>query len=260
MNRKGTVEITLLVVMILILAIATIFIFGTSEAITSGKMDLGAFGRLKDAELVAESNVKFISEDIIINRYDDFAKNNKYLIEKRRDDKFTGEFSSLHSRVNENFWNDFDTSFFDIFDKHNFSSTYKDTHGLTVLKKKLKFKFNEENMTADIVGFSFIEDGEILSLKYRTNLSVDIKFSRLGLHSFKEIYEAKEKCDVKNVSNEYYETCYEKELPFFDVEVKSDKNLKYSLEDGDILVKLSTKRKYYLDGEIRAIDFEFVPK
>ncbi|MEJ2267628.1 MAG: hypothetical protein P8X70_00955 [Nanoarchaeota archaeon] len=237
-SKKAQIEIILLVILILFLVSTTIFSFITnSSKIETTISNSNLVRNIYSKENSIEFYIVQEGKHAIVKTYDFFVRNNKFA------DSNTKEFAELSQNLRDDFILEF---------RENFRQSFQDYSGEDIKNLKdlvLQGNFNvdfEENIILKIDNLEEKDFSKRMNIGFFPKFNLEFDFSDMGLHSFDEVYEVKEKC-----KNSIESECYN-DLFNFNVEIEEK-------ESGN-LVKFESKKEFLIGDEIRKIDFDFIPR
>lgn len=250
-NRKGDVSVLLLVILVLLVASATLF----SLVISSGKVK----AKISSAQFINNFYVKQeliefyfnqAGEKTIVKTYDEFSNSGDYI----NNPIISGgeiEFKNINNRLDENFKNRYIENFKEEFESYNFEEDYLRDLRQIILDENFDVVVDKEIVTMTINNLEMNSSIEGINVTYIPEISLEFNLKKIGLHSFNEIYNVKEKC--KNA--EELEECYS-DLIYFDVIVEEKEK---SSSEKYFLVTLTSKKRFLIDRKFENIGFSFVP-
>jgi len=285
-NKKGSISIAVMVVGTLFLFAAVLFILYTDSSRVSGDFnDVFWYGRVYANETSLENSLYFILLESFLDSYqlvlkensEKIGKENINLNEKFRE-KITGmKIEDVGGGV-----------LFTFEDK--VTPTDKATGGL--LKNNfIVYGFN--GLSAGVIINNWKanttrtgSDGRVLlKVNYSSKLNANVSFAQLGLLSFNDIVNIYCGC-LGSSSSDIAKTCFENKFPGFDVsfeniysqgssvipsetpttyvsgDMGSNVNVVSSVsgfaKPVNILVKLNSKDKYYINKKMKKIEFNLI--
>ncbi len=250
-NRRGDITILLLVILVLLVASATLFSFVTSSGKVEAKISDAKFvENIYYKENLVEFYINQAGEKSISKTYRIFSENGDYI----NNPIISGgeiEFGKIHNKLNENFYIKFNQNFKEEFENYNFEEDYLKNLKEVILDGNFDVIVNEENLVIKINNLEINNSVKNINITYIPEISLGFDFQKIGLHSFEKIYEVKEGC--KNV--EEVENCYNKLINFESNVIEKEKSNggKY------FFVTLTSKKQFLIDGKFTNINFSFVP-
>ena len=236
MNKKGVyIGSVIFVIMTILLVVATLFSFLTSTSKVEAEVYDVVF---LDTAYSQEKEMNYLLlqelENAVIESYDEILLNKEYIgggIVKTNSEGYV-EFRDIESNLDSLFKNK-------IKNKLHYNS-------FEVEKK-------ENIFLVSIAGEKIIKNSSKINISYKPILSSEINLNSLGLNSFKEIYEFKEKCiyesSIKEIKN-----CYNSNrnlISYFDLEIPEKTNY--------IVMTLTSKKEFLINNQLQKISFSFVP-
>lgn len=248
MLRKGDSSIVILVLLVVGVVIFTLISFvNGGEKISEVVFDASVAENVRTKIQIQDFYLDSFVEQAVYDSYLEILENNNYMDSPRENPSGSGqwEFSDLKNldfglyfeenikaHFNNNLESDSFVSLKNSFEKGDFETVY--SSGVLT--------FTLKNVSTEVV----YKD---ISIKNYRDVSVVFDFDKNGLHSFERIYEVKEMC--KNEEFERVEECFSA-LNNFDVSVSK------SVSE-NVFVNFES-RKLFLVGELKKIEFGFVPK
>ena len=259
-NKKADLAVVLLVFLVVLLTLSSLFLFLTNSRVDSSSVDVSFLDGLLIREKKAEFYLDSFVEQAFVKTYAGFAANKKYMVNQKEKDGavfFTDVLDD--SKLNSKFKGEFDLNYKVLSqEREKQLSTEIGEDNLDNLKDyeislgdkgaKIRFKnlvFYERQSSERDSGLIHAPPSE-----YVTDFNISVNFNGLGLHSFKEIYNAKEECKVKQGSEEK-EKCFKEKLFNFNVEIIDKASQDY------YLVSLSSKRLFLINNELKPVSFDF---
>ncbi len=250
-NKRGDVAILLLVVLVLLVTMTTIFTLVTSSEKVEIKISNTRF--IENFYLkqdLAEFYIGQAGEKAIVKTYKEFVEGDDYINNPIRSEGEV-EFGEIHSKLNENFRDKFRENFKTEF-SYDFENNYlKNLRGI-IIDDDFEVIVDSGILTIVIDSLEmniFIKD---INITYVPEIFLDFDFKKIGLHSFEEIYEIKEKCK----EDENIEDCYNNLINFEVSVVEKEK----SDEEKYIFATLATKKDFLIGEKFENIEFSFVPR
>ncbi len=250
-NKTGSMHVTLMVFMVATLAIASIFIFATSESNFEGKIsDARVVGFTSNVYDLGQFYINQAGEKAFVDSYTELIKDNSFMANPKKNSNGDVEFGSLNPNLDDDMLKRISPRFKENFNSYEFTNEF-----MIKIKNSIndgKFRIAEENRRFKIVvsNLEFNFSSSSINVIYFPEISSSLDTNKIGLNSFEEIYAAKEKC--KN--DEKVKECFEKDLKSFNVyaEQKTEDGKKY------YLVTLTSKQEFLIDGEFKSIGLRFV--
>lgn len=241
-NRKGSVSIAVMVVGTLFLFAAVLFILYTDSSRVSGDFnDVFWYGRVYANETSLENSLYFILLEHFLDNYQLVLKENSEKIGKENinfNEKFREKITDSKS-----------------YPRPAFLPGYIDD-------KSLVYGFNGLSAGVTIDNWKINDtrtdpDGRVLlKINYSSELSSNVSFDRLELPSFDDINRIYCEC-LRSSNSNFAKVCFENKFSRFDVSF-GDIDL-HNIDGQDkptrILVKLNSKDKYYINKEMKKIQF-----
>lgn len=254
MNKKAQLSVGIFVALVVALVGTTLFLFLSNDVVKKDKLHklpLDFISDLEKRETLTSYYVEDFSRDALVAGYNAFAGKdassyvkvgssyarnvpgygNVVIFDELRTDLngvFEGTFRQHLNYVLQD--KDFVKKWFNVQATNGEGSWDYDV------------EFDGENLIVVFRGFgvgqSQYSNAEDISI-YRTDIPILINLNEIGLHSFQEIYDAKEACE--NVS------CMEQRLSNFDVEFNSENEV----------WTLKTKRHYLINENFQQIEITF---
>lgn len=293
-NKKGNLPIVILVFLVLALLLTSIFTGYFTQKNAFKNYEIERVQIINSNKILFEQNLYVVSKAAFLKTFYEFSLGKDYDYIKNR--KNTGEFFEIHERIEENFNQRFKENFLEILNLANTSQPKLELQYDSLKKGNFDLNYSNEKLKLNFTYISFNEQGEIptssflsllpivgrffessssrssvISLNYKTPIEISIDFEKISLEGFYEIYYAKENCKFLQ-ENDIIKNCLEKHLPNFIVKVENiseyveneEKVFPFesipTSEDNLKLVHLRTKEYFIFDGEIKPIEFVFVPK
>ena len=252
-NKKGDITILLLVILVLLLTSATLFSFITSSGKVEAKISNARFiENFYSRQDLAEFYLSQAGEIAIVRTYREFVEDDNYINNPIYNFKEEVEFREIHSKLNENFHNKFVENFKTEFKKYDFEDDY-----LKNLKEIIEDEDFDVIVDREILGIvidSWEMNGSLndINITYVPGISLKFNLKKVGLHSFEEIYEIKERCKYK----EDIESCFS-DLINFEVSVVEKEK---SSGEKYFFVTCATKKDFLIGDGFDRIRFSFVLK
>lgn len=250
-NRRGDIAILLLVILVLLVASATLFSFVISSGKVEAKISSAQF--IKDfysRQNLIEFYLNQAGENSIRKTYNEFVENGDYI----NNLIISGgefEFEEIHNKLSENFRDRFIENFKEEFKNYNFEEAYLKNLKQIILEKNFDVVADKNIVMMKINNLEMNDSIEGVNINYIPKISLELNLKKIGLHSFEDIYEIKERCkDVEMVKE-----CYE-DLINFNVNVEEKEK---SNGEKYFLVTLTSKKQFLIDEKFENIDFSFVP-
>jgi len=252
-NKKGDITILLLVVLVLLLTSATLFSFIISSGKTEVKISNARFiENFYSRQDLAEFYLSQAGEIAIVKTYNEFVEEDDYINNPIYNFREEVEFRELHSKLNENFHNKFAENFKTEFKKYDFEDDYLKNLKETIGDGDFDVIVSEGVLTLVVNSWemkSFIDD---INITYVPRISLKFDLKKIGLHSFEDIYEIKERCK----GDENIEDCFS-DLINFEVSVLEKEK---SSGEKYFFVTCATKKDFLIGDEFKVMRFSFVLK
>lgn len=245
-NKRGDLQVTLLVLLILVASLTLLFIFYSEGKKT--KSDF--YGPITSYDVLTKDNyidfyISQIYTEAFYKTYDLFLTNEHYFISPPETKEGVIVFGNLDDSWKEKF---------------------KTNLHLEVRSEARSYKFNEEflegvrlRLVAGEFTIEEVDEGFVIAIsntlnsrnslietEYSYAFRKELSFSLLGLNSFDKIYEAKESC-LSDKEVDSIENC-----------LSSDLNFNVEIIEGSIkLFILSSKKDYYFGDNLNKFKFHF---
>lgn len=252
-NKKGDMTILLFVILVLLVTSATTFSFIMSSGKTEAKISNARFiETLYSKQDLAEFYLIQAGEIAIVKTYNSFVEEDNYINNPIYNSKEEVEFKELHSKLSENFHDKFVENFKTGFDSYDFEDDYLKNLKETINDGDFEITVDREALEIVIDSWGMNDSLNDINITYTPEISLKFDLKKIGLHSFEEIYEIKERCK----GDENIENCFS-DLINFDVSVvekeKSD-GQKY------FFMTCTTKKEFLIEDRFDSIRFSFVLK
>ncbi|MEK6917539.1 MAG: hypothetical protein AABW51_01185 [Nanoarchaeota archaeon] len=250
-NKIGSVHVTLIVFMMITTVVTSIFIFTTSES--------GFETKISDARVVqftsnvydfGEFYINQAGEKAFVDSYIGFIQDNSFIENPKMNSQGDVEFTKLSSNLDNRMLRDISPKFKDNFNSYEFKNNFMEEIKDSINKDKFRITNENEQFKIVVSNLEFNFSSNNINVVYFPEISDLLDLNKVGLNSFDEIYTAKEKCK----KDEKIKECFEKELKSFNVSVeqKTDNGNKY------YLIKLSSKKEFFINDEFKSIELSFV--
>lgn len=252
MNKRGSIEIVLLVVLVLLVTSATLFSFVTNSDKVGTKISDTNLESVSLKKNLAEFYLVRAGENAIVKTYKEFVDDGSYINNPIRNSEGEVEFGELHIKLNENFRDKFLENFKAEFGGYDFERDYLKNLKEIVVGEDLHVSLEKDILIMIIDGFEVRSAFKDINVTYTPRLSLTFGLREIGLHSFDEIYEVKEECKTEENVIE----CYGSLANFETTIVEKEKSTggEYSL------VTCTTKKSFLIDGGFNNLGFSFVMK
>ncbi len=209
LSRRANISVVVLVVLVLGLVAMTLLTLNNSSGKIVSKFYVPYFlEELKFQQGSLEDYVSQISEVALIQTYSKLLISGDYVSPLRFSSDWDFYFSELHPQLEDNF----KSMFLDNLKIENKKYSFEDEDFLKIQEKIQKGDFEFETFSNGIsLVFEDVEfkaelgedSEEIISLKQ--DVKSQVLFSELGLFSFQEFYDEKEKCKSLPDKNKCFE-------------------------------------------------------
>ncbi len=250
-NRKGDLSVLLLVVLVLLVASVTLFSLVISSGKVKAKISNAQFiNNFYSKQDLIEFYLNQAEEKAIVETYNEFVENSDYINNPITSGKEI-EFKNINNRLDENFRNRFIENFENEFGNYNFEEDYLNNLKQIILNENFEVVVNKDILIITIDNLEMNSFVENINLTYIPEISLKFNLKKIGLNSFYEIYDVKEKC--KNVKD--MEDCYGDLINFNVSVIEKEKT------NGEkyFLVTLVSKKRFLIDGKFDNLQFSFVP-
>jgi hypothetical protein len=255
-EKRGDVAINILVVLVLIMAITTLFVFSShggdmKARVLNSKVAGGFYVYVEEAKDYLSSS----GERALLETYEEFVKGvgaNDYIKNRQTNGEGIPNFVGLADNLDEKFKNRFSEKF-----KEDFGKFVFERENLIGLQKVVsEDKFLVEVSGGDVIlkinQWEFIErakeeDKDKIVILHTPKIIINFDLEKIGLHTFKDLDEVKENCKVKITVGEK-KKCFEEGLFNFEIKLEGE------------VVKLISKKKFLIKKVIEKFDFSFIPK
>lgn len=252
-NKKGDIAILLLVVLVLLLTSATLFSFIMSSGKTEVKISNAKFiENFYSRQDLAEFYLSQAGEIAMVKTYKEFVEEDDYINNPIYNFKDEVEFKGLHSKLSENFHDRFVENFKTEFNSYDFEEDYLKNLKEIIKDGDFDAVVDEGSLTLAVNDWEMKDSLNDINITYSPGISLKFDLKKVGLHSFEEIYEIKERCK----GDENIEDCFS-DLINFDVSVVEKEK---SDEQKYFFVTCATKKDFLIGEEFDSIRFSFVPK
>lgn len=254
-NKKGDFSIVLLVFLVLLVVLVSLFIFSTrSQKVVIGLSDSDIVNKVQLEKNLAQFYVTEVTEISLAESYKEMTMHGQYVKDPSFDLELNVKFGTLSDTLN----NDLNVTFKEKLKKnlgnYHFDEEYMKNLKEDVRADKFNSSFNGEKLRLGISGLEIKEFSEKINITYSPDILSETSLNKLGLDSFKRIYETKENCKNQK-SAVSLKTCFENSLVGFDVEIINKNDSK----DGpSFFVTLTSTKEFLIDGKPENIRFSFL--
>ena len=263
-SKRGVAQsfsILFLVLGAIVLVGFTIFRFylGVS-AVQESLEPYQAFEELLSRENFAKKTLYVAGEEIVVKGYEDFAKSGGYILNAEQSSSFNNYLGftdlrtpeSMKTILNGALYPEMEnkrTSFLSTGERINLNLAHQMSRGFS-------FGYSSKGIILAINSWDETEQRKGLYIFYRTPVSLEFNFIDMGLHSFEDVWAAKEECEGKATEAEI-EKCFENRLPNFKVDAK-DFVVDAQGKRDYFKIDLESRRTFFLDGSFRKVKFGFI--
>jgi hypothetical protein len=262
-SKKGTAQSLAIIFLVLgTIALISFSLVRFSWGVSVVKESFDSFSIFEEVyERVgfSERTLFYLGEEVVVREYEKLAQAGEYILNAKRFDLFPRYLVFSSVRREEDIEKKFrEVLFPEMEKKRNELRTSLEVFDLDLssqLSKGFFFNYSSEGIFLGVSNWITDKSLDGLRIRYLPSLEIPFYFSNLGLVSFEELYRIKEECKLKG-SSEEIEKCFERELFNFDVKISElqKEGNKISL----FQVDLSSKRKFFLDGKLRPVEFGFL--
>ncbi|MEK6850710.1 MAG: hypothetical protein AABX85_03995 [Nanoarchaeota archaeon] len=248
MNRKGDVQVSIIVLMSLVICVFALFNFYTH------------FGKIKTEVADASFIDKVYAEEYGLKTSMFFMVKSKFIEEYSNVDLSTEDYEATEKNIKDSMDNLYLTSRLNKDEKKklnielndNFISASLDEivlSGSVMLKDKRRVWF----WGIVPVSSSYDQVNTFVAAIYRKKIKIDIDIEKEGLHGFRQINSALESCEMFDTKKEI-EDCLQKRLVNFDIVVNVVIDGNGAIIDKS--VEMKSKRVFSIDGQLKNIEFK----
>ncbi len=262
-NKKGSqsLAIVFLVIATLVLSGYTLFRFNVGSSFIQESFDSFSVFEEENQGLTSLKEIFYLTgESLVAEEYEKFAQqggyiNGKRIIKGQAYPGFTGVWDD--SRISKDFSPLLDSAFKQRGREFNLLNADKLNKEIGIwFEKDLKIdysfgkifvKFPQDKPKASL--------SEEIVVRRISPLIVEYDLRKIGLHGFKEIFSAKEKCSAQKSEREIQD-CFNEELFNFNVVCRD-----FVWENGkakSFVVEIESKREFFIQNQMRKIKFGFV--
>ncbi len=259
-GKKASLRLMLFLVLTLVLAISTIFMFLTNF----GKSEPKIYTPLVYNDVYYQENelhfyLNQIAETSFFEIYDEIIKNDYYISELIYNPDNYVNFENLNINLNNLLEKNFREKFEEKFKNIDFEKKHLNKLKNKIISGNYSLIFNDEVLAVSLINLNLENSMEGIEIFYKPEINIKINLTRKKLHSFQEIYEFKEKCvSISNLTEK--KDCYEDyiyNLENFNIGVI--KEVDFSDKEY-LLIKFTTKNDFLINGEFKHMVFSFIPK
>ena len=256
-DKRGDIAVVLVVFMTVLLIGVSLYGF---NSLRKGIVDTVPNPNILDGIYFSEDQYKFyIGESVgraYLDTYQEYAVNGNYIQNKVTKDSYF-KFETLKPDVNERFNELMKEKFVEEVKKYNIENLNVDEVDINIVEGNVNVQIPNYKINSDSIQND--EGVSIVKVNYDANINENINLKKYSLHSFEEIYNAKEKCkDIATMSDK--KKCYKDNLKNFNADavlIRKDANGNEitAFDENTVVanayskVVLTSKNKYILKGK-----------
>jgi hypothetical protein len=240
-NKKANVSVTILTLFTLIIVLFTLFSFYSNSE--KQKTEILGVSVLEKA-VYQKNNLDFylneLSEDALVKTYYDFANSGKYALKDKNGIYVVGK---LDDKINEKFLESFRANLISSISNSNFDDADFNNLKNTITKNLFSAEITGESIRVSMKDFNLAKiSSSNLEVSYKTDLVSELNFHDFGIHYFPELKDFAD-CKVKAGDCDGI---------LFNFAVETNK-----IGD-DLVIKLTSKKEFFIDGKFQKIQFSFI--
>lgn len=257
-NKKGDLPTVLLVFLVFLVVLTSLFTFLIkSKNINEYTESVGLINEVYEEQNLAEFYIIEAVKTSIVESYLDITKDGGFVENPNFDLQTNVFFDELNSNLNGDFLKEFDKSIKRNFGNYDFQEDYLKKLKETILADRFDSSFNGEKLRINVKDLKLKKFSEKINVTYSPNISLEASLDKMGLHSFDQIYQAKEICKTKTTTDSLKE-CFQDHLKYFDVGVIERQNIQNQGQKS-FIITLKSKTDFLIEGKFHTITLNFIP-